>query len=80
MSPDPTPRPAAEPRPEVAEAEWESHTTAGGSRGVPDVQDTPREQAPPPGEAGDPDAPPMAVTPGEEPEADAPAPPPSGSP
>ena len=79
MSPDPTPRAPAAPQPEVPESEWESHTTAGGAQGVPDVQDTPREQAPPPGDAGDPDAPPMAVTTGEAPEADASAPPPAGS-
>ena len=79
MSPEPTPRAPAAPPPDVPESEWESHTTAGGAQGVPDIQDTPREQAPPPGAAGDPDAPPMAVTPGADPEADAPAPPPAGS-
>ena len=78
MPPDP-PRAPADPQLEVPESEWESHTTAGGARGVPEIQDTPREQAPPPGEAGDPDAPPMAVTTGEDPEADAPAPPPGRS-
>ena len=72
MSPDPTPPTPPDPPP--AAPEWESHTTAGGSRGVPDIQDTPQEQAPPTGDAGDPDAPPMAVTPGEDPEAEAPPP------
>ena len=67
----PAPPDAPPPAPD-----WESHTTAGGSRGVPDIEDTPREQAPPPGAAGDPDAPPMAVTPGDEPESE---PPPDGA-
>jgi hypothetical protein len=58
------------PAPPPPAPDWESHTTADGSRGVPDIEDTPREQAPPPGEAGDPDAPPMAVTTGEEPESE----------
>jgi hypothetical protein len=66
--------PPSPPSPPPAAPDWEAHTTAGGSRGVPGIEDTPREQAPPPGEAGDPDAPPMAPTPGDAPEAEAPPP------
>jgi hypothetical protein len=75
MSADQTPpRPPDRPAPTP---DWESHTTAGGSRGVPEIEDTPREQAPPPAPDGDPDAPPMAVTPGDDSESEAPAPPPA---
>jgi hypothetical protein len=68
MSADPSVPPPQGPQRDTPD--WESHTTAGGSRGVPEIQDTPREQAPPPGADGDPDAPPMSVSTGEDPESD----------
>ena len=45
----PSPPHPPEPDPPPAVPEWELHTTAGGTRGVPEIQDTPREQSARPG-------------------------------